>query len=184
MSATSHQTIRLSRGTHKSPEEGACVLELASMLGGEPFSDHPNSVCPVIGSFLRDYNDSVSDERRQDLYRYAAAVVGTRASMRAQRARAAHLARWTSEMRRRRYATFLPDLLARALSRLLRPPAGIDALASDALRSLGGHTDQTHAAVLALVEELLAIGAPERIEQGCAAPAGLVTSADLTPSPR
>src|SRR5205085_11080105 len=106
MSATSHQTIRLSSGTHKSPEEGACVLELASMLGGEPFSDHPNSVCPVIGSFLRDYNDSVSDERRQDLYRYTAAVVGTRASMRAQRARAAHLARWTSEMRRRRYATF------------------------------------------------------------------------------
>lgn len=162
MSPMSHQTIRLSRGTHKSPEEGACVMELASMLAGEPFSDHPNSVCPVIGAFLRDYNDSVPEQRRQDLYRYAAVVVGTRASMGVQRARAAHLAAWSAEMRRRRYATFLPSLLARALSRLLRPPSGIDALASDALRSLGSHTDQTHAAVLGLIEELVAIGGRER----------------------
>ncbi len=57
MSQTSFQTIRLSRGTHKSPEEGACVMELASMLADEPFSDHPKSVCPLIAAFLRDYND-------------------------------------------------------------------------------------------------------------------------------
>ena len=48
------------------------------MLAGEPFSDHPHSVCPVIGSFLRAYNDRIDDRRRQDLYAYAAAVVGSR----------------------------------------------------------------------------------------------------------
>lgn len=164
MSRTSHQTVKLSRGSHQSPEEGACVMELASMLAGEPFSDHPNSVCPVIGSFLRDYNDSVSNERRQDLYRFAAMVVGTRGSVEVQRARAEHLAAWSSEMRSRRYATFLPRLLARALSGVLKPPSGIDALACDALRSLGAHTDETHAAVVALVEELVAIGAREATE--------------------
>lgn len=164
MSETSFQTIRLSRGTHRSPQEGACVMELASMLADEAFSDHPKSVCPVIGAFLRDYNDSVPGDHRQDLYRYAAAVVGTRGSMSVRRARAAHLSAWTSEMRRRRYATFMPNLLARALSRLLRPPSGIDALAMDAIRSLGGHTEQTHAAVLALVDELVAIGAREEAE--------------------
>lgn len=174
MSHTSHQTIRLSRGTHKSPDEGACVLELASMLAEEPFSDHPKSVCPVIGAFLRDYNDSVPEGSRQDLYRYAAVVVGTRASTAVQRARAAHLAAWSSEMRRRRYAMFLPNVVARALSRLLKPPTGIDALASDAIRSLGGHTEQTHAAVLALVDELVAIGAPEPAERDCEAPRELV----------
>lgn len=161
MTPTSHQTIRLSRGTHQSPDEGACVMELASMLAHEPFGDHPRSVCPVIGSFLRDYNDSVSDERRQDLYRYAAMVVGTRGATEVQRARAQHLAVWSAEMRKRRFAVFLPSPLAAALSKLLRPPSGIDALACDALRSLGGHTDQTHAAVLALIEELVAIGARE-----------------------
>jgi hypothetical protein len=149
-------------------------MELASMLADEPFSDHPKSVCPVIGSFLRDYNDSVSDERRQDLYRYAAAVVGTRGSKEVQRARMAHLAAWSTETRRRRYAIFLPGVLAHALSRVLKPPSGIDALATDAIRSLGGHTDQTHAAVLSLIDELVAIGAPEPAQQVNEAPADLV----------
>ncbi|HEY3944524.1 MAG TPA: hypothetical protein VGL78_04795, partial [Solirubrobacteraceae bacterium] len=83
---------------------------------------------------------------------------------------------WTSEMRRRRYATFLPNVVARALSRLLKPPSGIDALAMDAIRSLGGHTKQTHAAVLALVDELVAIGASgeAEAERGHEAPAELV----------
>ncbi|MGN6170962.1 MAG: hypothetical protein ACTHQQ_22745 [Solirubrobacteraceae bacterium] len=174
MSTPSHQTIRLSRGTHKSPDEGACVMELASMLADEPFSDHPKSVCPLIGAFMRDYNDSVGEERRQDLYRYAAVVVGTRASTAVQTARADYLAAWSSETRRRRYATYLPNIVARALSRLLKPPSGIDALASDAIRSLGGHTEQTHAAVLSLIDELVAIGAREKTEEDLAAPPELV----------
>ena len=33
------------------------------MLAGEPFSDHPESVCPVIGSFLRAYNDMAAWDR-------------------------------------------------------------------------------------------------------------------------
>ena len=79
MSPVSHQTIKLSPGKHYSPDDGACVMELASMLAGEPFNDHPASVCPVLGSVLRSYNDSVDDDARQDLYAYAARVVGTRA---------------------------------------------------------------------------------------------------------
>ena len=31
------------------------------MLAGEPFNDRPQSVCPVIGSFLRAYNDRIDD---------------------------------------------------------------------------------------------------------------------------
>ena len=57
MSSVSYQTIKLSTGRHSSPEVGACVMELASMLAGEPFTDQPESVCPVIASFLRAYND-------------------------------------------------------------------------------------------------------------------------------
>lgn len=78
MSGSSHQTVRLSAGKHHSPDDGACVMELASMLAGEKFSDHPRSVCPVLAVVLRGYNDGADDERRQDLYRYAAEVVGTR----------------------------------------------------------------------------------------------------------
>jgi hypothetical protein len=52
-------------------------MELASMLAEEPFSDRAGTVSPVLGAFLRTYNDGLDDERRQDLYGLAAAVVGT-----------------------------------------------------------------------------------------------------------
>ena len=84
----SHQTVRLRRGKHASPEKGVCVMELASMLAGEPFSDRPQAVCPVIGAYLRSYNDVVDDERRQDLYAYAAEAIGTSGSPDLRRARA------------------------------------------------------------------------------------------------
>jgi hypothetical protein len=72
-----HQTVRLGRGSHRGPEEGACVMELASMLAGESFTDHPRSVCPVVASYLRALNDLVDDDARQLLYPYASRAVGT-----------------------------------------------------------------------------------------------------------
>lgn len=161
MPTISHQTITLSKGNHRSPEEGACVMELASMLAGDPFSDHPLSVCSVIATFLRRYNDYLDDKRRQDLYRYASLVVGTRASVQVQRARAEHLASWSSDMRERRRSPLLPRAAAGMLARLSRPPSGIDSLARHALRSIGTITDETHLAALTLVEELVGIGAHE-----------------------
>src|SRR5258707_15010742 len=80
MTESSHQTVRLRHGRHVSPAQGACVVELASMLAGEPFSDHPETVCPVIAAFLRGYNDRLPDGELDELYPYAALVVGTAAS--------------------------------------------------------------------------------------------------------
>lgn len=161
MSTPSHQTITLSKGNHRSPEEDACVMELASMLAGDPFSGHPLSVCPVIAAFLRGYNDYLDDKRRQDLYRHASLVVGTRASREVQRARKEHLASWSSDMRERRRSPLLPRVAAGMLARLCRPPSGIDSLARHTLRSIGTITDETHLAALRLVEELVRIGAHE-----------------------
>jgi hypothetical protein len=89
MPAVTYQTIRLSKGKHASPEDGARVMERASMLAGEAFSDHPGSVSPAIGAFLRGYNDLIDDFRRQDLYAYAANVLGTMAGPSVERARPA-----------------------------------------------------------------------------------------------
>jgi hypothetical protein len=52
-------------------------MELASMLAGRRFSDWVPCVDPAVGAFLRGYNDHLSDELRQDLYRYAARVLDT-----------------------------------------------------------------------------------------------------------
>jgi hypothetical protein len=155
MSPVSYQTIKLSKGKHTSPEDGACVMELASMLAGEPFTDHPASVCPVIGSFLRSYNDAIDDRRRQSLYEYASLAVGSRRSQRVQEARAARLSDWAEEMHRSRPTWFLRSPF-RALTRLRKPP--IDAVGSYAVHSIPKHTNQTHAAALALVDELLGVG--------------------------
>src|SRR5512133_105905 len=87
MTELSHQTVRLARGRHASHHAGVCVMELASMLAHEPFSDRARSISPTIGAFLRTYNDALDDVRRQDLYPVAAAVVGSAARRAVERER-------------------------------------------------------------------------------------------------
>ena len=157
MSPATYQTVKLSKGKHISPEDGACVMELASMLAGEPFSDHPRCACPVVGSFLRAYNDSVDDGRRQDLYAYAAQIVGSRSTAAVQRARGERLAEWELELRRRRLARRL--LPGRLRNIGLRPRSALDAVGTHAVHAIGRHSDATHAEVLSLIDELLALGA-------------------------
>ena len=79
--------IRLTPGSHASPRDGACVVELASLIAGERFSDRPRCVDPVIAAFLRGWNDRATDPNRQRLRPYAELIVGTRASHERTRAR-------------------------------------------------------------------------------------------------
>src|SRR5438270_4303472 len=95
---TSFQTARLGVGRHDGPGSVVCIMELASMLAGERFSDHPVSVCPIIGALLRAYNDDIDEPRRHDLYRYAAESVGTRGSFRLQLQRAHRALEWGREI--------------------------------------------------------------------------------------
>lgn len=157
MRPVTHQTVRLSRGKHASPEDGACVMELASMLAGEPFSDHPISVCPVIGACLRAYNDWIDDTRRQDLYAYAAKVVGTRASYEVQRRRAERVTEWAGTVARRHKRRSLP---VRALRALMLWPAPED-IGSQLIQAVARRGRGVHERVLALIDELVALGDSE-----------------------
>jgi hypothetical protein len=156
MALVSYQTITLSKGKHDSSQDGACVMELASMLAGEPFDDHPQSVCPVIASLLRAYNDRIDDGRRQDLYAYASKVVGSHASPDVEEARAERLNAWTRELHWSRWLRLVPTPL-RAL--VPTPPANL--VGSRAVCAIPQHNDKTHAEVLALIDELLTIGASQ-----------------------
>jgi hypothetical protein len=97
MAEPNHQTVRLQRGRHRSPADGVCVVELASMLAGERFCDHPRSVCPVIAAFLRPYNDRLPDGDRSELLPYAAAVVGSRVGPLGRVRRALALIEWATD---------------------------------------------------------------------------------------
>ncbi len=155
----SHQTIRLSKGKHASPTEGACVMELASMLAGEPFSDRPSSVCPVIAGFMRAYNDRVDDERRQDLYRYASEAVGTRGTPEVEHTRERRCLEWAEAMRRQRRRPL--RWVARSGPGSVDRRLGLDAAGTYAARSIRRHGDRTHAGALALIDELIAMGRPQ-----------------------
>jgi hypothetical protein len=72
-------SLRLEPGSHSSPREGVCVVELASLLGGEEFSDRPRCVCAVIAAFMRSWNDRTAHADRQRLVPYAKRAVGSRA---------------------------------------------------------------------------------------------------------
>jgi hypothetical protein len=114
LNVRTHQTIRLIRGRHSSAERGACVMEVASMLAGEQFTDEPRCVCPVIAEFLRTYNDLIDDARRQDLFAYASLVVDTRDDPAGERRRANMCLDWwlaaesPRRMRLRRFVWLLP----------------------------------------------------------------------------
>jgi hypothetical protein len=160
-----HQTVRLSKGKHSTPDDGACVMELASMLAGEEFSDHPECVCPVIGSFLRAYNDSINDERRQDLYAYASKVVDSRSRPEIEHKRTQRLMRWTAERTNGRWTRFL--LPARFPALTFEPEP--DSAGGRAVRAIKRHTARTHAQALGLIDELLAMGRPQPLARHPAA---------------
>jgi hypothetical protein len=153
----SHQTVTLARGKHASPRSGACVMELASMLAGEPFSDRPATVCPIVGAFLRAYNDAVDDNRRQDLYAYASGAVGTQASWPLVRLRAR---RCHEELRTLRRG---PLGLLTATRTLPESLPAMERLAGRVARELHRSGVRGHARALRLADDLIGLGAPAAI---------------------
>ena len=71
-------SVRLDPGAHRSPRDGVCLMELASLMAEEKFSDRPRCVCAVIAAFLRDWNDRSGHAQRQHLRPYAKRVIGSR----------------------------------------------------------------------------------------------------------
>ena len=68
---------RLAYGTHATAEDGRCAMEWISHLAGEPHSDEPGCVSPVLRALCTTLNDSLEDEPRQRLRPYLARTIGT-----------------------------------------------------------------------------------------------------------
>jgi hypothetical protein len=135
-------------------------MELASMLAGDRFGDRPASVCPVIGSILRAYNDVIGEDLRQDLYRYASECVGTRGDFDLQHRRAAVAIAWArSGYRTRRGRGSLRARVARMGEP--EPDSGPDGIAEYVIGSLRRRqTASSHLAMLWLLDRLIAMAAP------------------------
>lgn len=66
----------LSPGRHRSPRRGACFMEFASYLAGEPWSDHPACTHGTLAHLARMVNDRTSDAGRARLTPLIPSVVG------------------------------------------------------------------------------------------------------------
>ena len=77
MKAINLDDVVLERGAHESPERGFCAMELAAYIGREPHSDSPECVSPILGSFIRSFNDILCDTDRQKLKPFVLLIVGT-----------------------------------------------------------------------------------------------------------
>jgi hypothetical protein len=74
--------IRLGSGSHQPPAAGKppaelCINELVAYMAGEPWSDQPKCVSPVLRNFALRLNDSLPDEPRQRLKPLWSLMVGT-----------------------------------------------------------------------------------------------------------
>lgn len=66
----------LSRGRHLDPADGGCLMEIASVLAGERWSDSPRCTHPVLAAVARLVNDAVSDTARPQLAGMVPDLVG------------------------------------------------------------------------------------------------------------
>jgi hypothetical protein len=83
------QALTLDSGGHNSPDDGMCVMEAVAFVAGEPFSDHPKCACPVIGAFMRAWNDGLPEVERNTLLRpFIPRLVGTRSTKAVEQRRA------------------------------------------------------------------------------------------------
>ena len=72
------ESATLDYGAHAGLEGGVCAMEAAAFIAGEPWSDHPQCVCPVIAAFCRSWNDTLGDDRNRILKPLIPLVIGTR----------------------------------------------------------------------------------------------------------
>src|SRR5690606_6413189 len=82
-------------GAHEEGSGTMCVMEAVAWVAREPWSDHPQCACPVIGEFMRSWNDPLPDaERNELLIPLIPRLVGTRGSKGLEERRSLMAADW------------------------------------------------------------------------------------------
>jgi hypothetical protein len=89
------EAIALAHGSHDDFSKGACIMEAVAYIAREPWSDHPECVCPVIAAFCRLWNDALPDDERNALLKpLIPRLVGTRATKEIEERRGLMAADW------------------------------------------------------------------------------------------
>lgn len=68
----------LGAGKHRRARDGACFMEVASVLAGERWTDRPRCTHPLLAHLARLVNDFTSDDARSQLATLIPSVIGLR----------------------------------------------------------------------------------------------------------
>ena len=69
--------ITLTAGSHRTRDEGLCLMEAVAFLAGEKHTDQPKCVSPVLAAMWRGLNDCLPTPRRQELLALIPSLPGT-----------------------------------------------------------------------------------------------------------
>jgi len=87
-------TLTLAKGNHHDRSNGLCAMEAVAWLAGEKHNDQPDCVSPVIGAFVRRWNDDLGDNDRQKLKPILPTLIGTAADLKTESRRAWMVTDW------------------------------------------------------------------------------------------
>ena len=89
-----------------------CALEAVAWMAGEPWSDAPKCACPVIATFVRSWNDGISDDdRRTELLQpLLPLLLNTRSTKDVESKRAYLIIDWEMRMRVPAFIRLYPSL--------------------------------------------------------------------------
>jgi hypothetical protein len=87
---------KLHFGKHAAGSDEMCIMEAIAYVTHKKWSDHPPCVCPVLGAFMRTWNDGISDddERTVLLKPFIPRLINTRGSNALEQRRATMAADW------------------------------------------------------------------------------------------
>jgi hypothetical protein len=82
-------TLKLAKGSHKTPGRSMCIMECEAFIAGEAHSDRPDCVSPSLGNAARSINDWMTQKERDEwLAPMLGQFAGTRGTAEHERKRA------------------------------------------------------------------------------------------------
>ena len=116
-------TVTFAHGSHQPTDGEMCVMEAVAYITGEPWSDHPQCVSPVIAAFLRNWNDNLLEPPRTSLLRpLMPLVIGTRTTEADEQTRAWMATDWLVRVQAPAWMELTPSLRDRAAELRALPP--------------------------------------------------------------
>ena len=149
------QDLRLLSGGHRSSEAGMCVMEAVAFVAGEQHSDAPVCACPVIGAFLRSWNDALptDDDRTRLLGPLVTRLVDSKSTAEVELHRSYLAFDWLARVQAPAWMDLSPSLVAHAATLRGLAPLADKASVAAASASLAAARDAARAAARAAARD-------------------------------